>query len=202
MIRAAVENRRPSSRPPNSRRRITAWATTAARGADPGAGDDPADAEGLVEERAPPTRRDDEVDRRQRGRLPGPLQAEEGPRLQQVEAVGRQREGEPEERRRDHRRSPPGRRRRAGRRAGSSGPRGPGSPPPPGTRTKRIWRIPFAIVARRLSISPRVGEAGQGREEHRRDRDREDPLRQLVDAEGFVDRRRRLRRRRGCRRSC
>ena len=37
------------------------------------------------------------------GRLPGPLEAEEGPRLQQVEAVGRQREGEPEERRGDER---------------------------------------------------------------------------------------------------
>ena len=36
------------------------------------------------------------------------------------------------------------------------------------------------------------GEAGQGREEHGRDRHREDPLRQLVDAERLVDRRRRL----------
>ena len=106
VIRTVVENSRPSSRPPNSRRRITAWATTAARGADPGAGDDAADAERLVEGQRG-ERRDDQVDRRQAGRLPGALQAEEGPRLQQVEAVGRQREGEPEERRGDQRRLAP-----------------------------------------------------------------------------------------------
>ena len=80
----------------------TTWATTMAVVAC-GRGDDSADAEGPVEgQRAervgpgPPAR-----DRR---REPGPLQAEEGPGEQQEDAVGRQQEGEPEERGRDERR--------------------------------------------------------------------------------------------------
>ena len=69
------------------------------RGRDRRRGDDPADPEVVEGERA--ERRHGQVAGGDRGRHPGPLEAEEGPGEEQEEAVGRQREGEPEERRRD-----------------------------------------------------------------------------------------------------
>ena len=163
---------------------------TAAVVADARAGDDPGDAEGLVE-RPGAEGGDDEVDRRQTGRHPGPLQAEEGAGLEQVEAVGRQREGEPEERggdeggllgrefaalvdQPDHRRGED--------KDGGGG----------GHEDEEDLAHPVGHRRPQVLNLAAGGEAGQGREEHGGDRHREDPLRQLVDPERLVHRRRRL----------
>ena len=60
-----------------------------------------------------------------------------------------------------------------------------------GMSSRKIWRRPLDVSARRPSRSAR-GEAAERREQHRRDGDGEHPLGQHVDAEGGVDRARRL----------
>jgi hypothetical protein len=112
-------------------------------------------------------------------------------KVQQVEAVGRQREGEPEERRGDQRRlrriegaalvDEPDHRLRESEHGGRR-------------RQQHEEDLAHPIGQRRPQVVDRAaaGEAGQGREEDRRDRHREDSLRQLVDPEGLVDRRRGL----------
>ncbi len=161
-------------------------------GCDCGCGDDAADTEVAVErERADCG--DREVSGPNRGRDPRTLEAEERPCHQQEEAVERKREREPEQRRRhevgrpsaelaalvdeaDHRLRQHEDRRRGGNEEEDD------QPHPAGHRRAQVVELLAGGVAR------------ERREEHGRNRDREDPLREHVDPKRLVDRRGRLRR--------
>ena len=131
-------------------RRTTPWATTLAAVAIAVAATIPPTPKGSYSANGD-ARRDREVERRDRGRHPGPLEAEEGARQEQEEAVEREREGEPEERRPRRGRSARRRTRRAGRSARPSARRARGSPPRPGTAGARSGasRWPSSSAGRR-----------------------------------------------------
>ena len=200
VTRAAAENSRPSSSPCRSRAQDHALGDDAGGGGDRGRGDDPSDAE-VVERPAPPP--------------PSP------PGWRAAIPVGTQGRCRLKKVRVSRRKRPLVGSEKANQKSAvattsvSCGVEGPALVDQPDHRLgedqhRRRRRdqdeedLAHPVGHRRTQVVdlPRVGEAGQGREEDGRDRDREDPLRQLVDAEGFVDRRRRLVRRRGCRRSC